>query len=192
LQAHEALQPQLRLGVGETFAMLNLLTVGVTHEIVVEHHIAEPRQHDAARLLGIFRALERLLRALLHLLPRFVVSSAEEAAVLPMTVGRQHRGMLPTAATLRPIEVPRHVVTRIAREEHVLDRVALAIDLAVDHRVERRLLRQRPQAFGDLHLLPQRRAAGEPGVFRGVVRGEGVGMIEIPRRLQPRVLEGRR
>src|SRR5262245_2922683 len=58
-------------------------------------------------------------------------------------------------------------MARIAGKEDLFDRVAVALDLAVDDRFERRLLGQGPQAVGDEHLRAQLFTTRVPVALRG-------------------------
>src|SRR5262249_26316682 len=77
-----------------------------------------------------------------------------EAAVGPVAVRAEHPRQRPRLA-LGPVEAARDVVAGGAGEEDLLDGGVVAVDLAVNDRGERRLLRHGPQAEGAQHLLAQ-------------------------------------
>src|SRR5262245_19891585 len=58
-------------------------------------------------------------------------------------------------------------MTWITGKEDLFDGVAVALDLAVDSWLERRLLRHGPQAVGDEHLRPEFFTARVPVALRG-------------------------
>ncbi len=64
------------------------------------------------------------------------------------------------------IEVASDVMAGIAGEIDLLDGVAVALDLAVDDRLERFLLRHRPESGGDQDLLAEGLFAGLPCLAR--------------------------
>ena len=163
LQAEERLLAEFGVGVGEAGAVLERLGVGVADHVVVEDDKAHAGELRGERLERVAGALHRLLGPDLHLLPRGRFGGLEEAAPLrafrrPVAVRIEHGRILAPFARLgrRPVQVAGDVVARQAGEEHLLDGVAVALDLAVDGRLDRRPLRHGPQAGGDQHLLAQR------------------------------------
>src|SRR5437762_14258050 len=80
-------------------------------------------------------------------------------------------------------------MSRMADEEHLLDGVAIALDLAVNDGVERRLLRHRPKPLRDKELFLEDLPARFPGRFRGGRRPGMVRQVVVLRLLgQPLVL----
>ena len=155
LQAHEALQPQFRLGVGEAFAMRDRLAVGVADHVVVEDDAAHAGELGAASLQRIACAPRSSSRPPLRSgSSRGLVAGLVESAVGPVAVRTQHAGQLARLA-LGPVEVAADVMARHAGEEDLFDGVAVAVDLAVDDGIQRRLLGHRPESVGDEHLLAQ-------------------------------------
>ena len=76
------------------------------------------------------------------------VGLVDETRVGPVSVGEDDRGYL-ARNILRPVKIARHEEAWSAFEVDLLDRVVPLVDLAVDHRVERRLGRHRPEALRD-------------------------------------------
>src|SRR5438552_14806451 len=70
------------------------------------------------------------------------------------------------AGRRRSIEVPGNVMARQAGEEHLLHRVAIALDLAVDGRLDGPALRHRPQALGNEQVFAEFAAALLPRLAR--------------------------
>ena len=119
--------------------------------------------------------LGRLLGSQLHLVGGHLgAPKVREASVGPVAV-RDENGRLFRARALRPIEIPAYIMSRIAGEVDFFDGVIIAVDLAVNHRIERRFGRQRPESIGDQHLLAQLTAAHLP-------------CLQIGRRLEEEVL----
>src|SRR5207244_9096284 len=90
LQAHEALQPQLGLGVGEALAVLDRLAIRHTHHVIVKDNAAHPRQLGTAGLERTVGAFQGLLSSLINLLLGGFVSGIIKSAVAPVTVGAEH------------------------------------------------------------------------------------------------------
>ena len=83
-------------------------------------------------------------------------------------------------------------MTGHAGKEHLFDRVAVALDAAVDDRRERRARRHRPQPDGHQHLIAQGVAPGQPLLARLEVGRERERMIEIVALLEAGILLRRR
>src|SRR5262249_27257170 len=93
LQAHEALQAEFGLSVGEAFAMLDLLAVCVADHVVMKYDTTHPSQLGAACLERMTRSLYGFLGSLGDLRLGGFFSRVVEPAILPMTVRAQHSGM---------------------------------------------------------------------------------------------------
>jgi hypothetical protein len=104
-----------------------------------------------------------------------------EAPARPVAVGREHRRARPRGRRHRAVQVAAHVVPGQAREEDLLDRVAVARHRAVDHRLQRGALRHGPEPGRHEHLPAQLQAARLPRAARRGGR-EGVEGVERPRR----------
>ena len=161
-------------------AVLNRGAVGVADHVPRERDHAHPRQHRRPRLQRIACGLERLLAARRHGLFRLVDGDLLMPPARPVSVRRQHRGQAAAAAG-RPIQVAGDPMARHALEGDVLDRVAVAHDLAADHRVQRRARGPRPQAQRDADLPAQRLGARHPLGLRGERRRERRRVIEVAR-----------
>src|SRR5207245_1819665 len=97
---------------------------------------AHPRQLGTAGLERIVGAFQGLLGSLINLRLGGFVAGIIKSAVAPVTVGAEHARSLAVLA-LGPIEIAGNIMARIAREEDFLDRVIVAIDLAMDDRPQR-------------------------------------------------------
>src|SRR5205807_7395144 len=73
---------------------------------------------------------------------------------------------------LRPIKIAADIMAGVAGEENLFDGVLIAIDLAMNNRIEGSLLRHRPQSRRDEDTLAYFFAAGFP-CFLACRRREG-------------------
>ena len=103
-----------------------------------------------------------------------------------MPVRREHGGQL-ARFPFGPIQAAGDVKARIAFEKHLLDRVAVAIDFAVDHGIGRRLRRHRPQARRHQHLPPHILGPLLPRLGIRTHRERKI-PIQILQRPQPRII----
>src|SRR5262249_43342453 len=127
---------------------------------------AHAGEHRAAGLERVAGALGGLLGPLLDLLGGGLLAGVEEAAVGPVPVRAEHAGVLRRAVP-GPVQVAADVVAPPAWRRDLLDGVAVALEAAVDDRLQRRLLRQRPEAGGDQDALADLAAALVPLVPGG-------------------------
>jgi len=81
-------------------------------------------------------------------------------------MGAEHAGQLAGLA-LGPVEAAGHKKTGHTLKIDLLDRVILALHLAMDHRMQRRFLRERPQPQRDRQLAAHAFGAHRPGLARG-------------------------
>jgi hypothetical protein len=79
-----------------------------------------------------------------------------ETAVRPMAM-RRHDARKWALLSARTIQVAAEIEARKGFEQHLLDRIAVALEFAEDLRVERPLLRHRQQSRTGQDLLSQKR-----------------------------------
>ena len=125
-----------------------LLRVGIAEGVDLPGDAAHACQLDAHRLEARAAALLEALLAGRDLFTDELVGLVDETRVNPVSVREDHRGHL-ARNILRPVKIARHEEARSAFEVDLLDRVVPLVDLTVDHRVERRLGRHRPEALRD-------------------------------------------
>ena len=183
LQAHEALEAQLRLRVREALAVADRAAVGVADHVVHEDDEAEPREPGRARLQRIASRPRACFRR-----PSATSFSAARPCDSPISrpfsqcpCGRQHGRPLPRAAR-RAIQVAGDVMPRQAGEVDLLDRCSRRARCGHGRRRQRRALRHRPQPLRDQHLAAQGRGARFPFRACREGRGEGRGIVEMARR----------
>ena len=157
VEAQRSDAPQREARVEE--AVVHLARVVVADHVVREDDVALPGEGDAARR-------DRARVAVL------------QPPVGPVAVRGEHPGEGP-GLPHRAVQVPRDVEARVALEVDLLDGVVAPLDPAEDLRVERGLLRHRPQARAHQDLLAEGARPREPGVPVGV-RREGVRCVEGP------------
>ena len=138
-------------------AVVHLPRVVVADHVPREDHVALPRERDAPRR-------DRPVGAVL------------EAAIGPVAVRREDPGKR-TGLPERSVEVAGDVEPGMALEVDLLDGVVAPLDPAEDVRVERPLLRHRPQAGAHQDLLTQEPGPREPGLLVAVGR-EGVRRVQ--------------
>src|SRR5207245_1161043 len=89
-------------------------------------------------------------------------------AVGPVAVGAKNsgplaiRGLTPPARRFGPVEIARDIMSWIACEEDFFDGVVIAVDRAVDNRLQRSLFGHGPKAGSHQHLFAQLLAACLP------------------------------
>ena len=189
LKAHLALQAQFGVGVLEPFAVRDRGAVRVPDHVVLEHDEPELRECGRERLHEVPAAVDVRFAAGLHAGLAGLLAVVVEPPAGPVAVREQHAGALHGLAFLgsgRPIQVAADVVARRAGEVHLLDGVLALVDLAVNDRVQRRLLRQRPQARRDEHLLAELLPPRLPNLFR-LRHDEREVVVERLGRAEPRV-----
>ena len=140
LQSHQADVPeQVHRVRGETpMPFVKLLArrpIGKSG-VVITDHVVGKRDHP---LLGEVDASggDAAFRRVCH------------PPVGPVSVRVQDRRERPVALPQRPIQIARQIKSGIRLEIDLLDAVTVALDLAKNVRVQRRLLRQRPQPATD-------------------------------------------
>ncbi len=170
LHPHDRLQTRFRRGteqppilgrahlrplLGESVrqALRNLHAVGIADHVVVKHDAAHPGQLHAAGLQRAAAAVLETLRPFLDLLLHAVDAHVIEAAVGPVSVRAEHARQLARLA-LGPIQVARDEEAGKALEVDFLDRVIALVAAAMNHRIQGRLGRHRPQAQRNQHLPP--------------------------------------
>ena len=79
---------------------------------------------------------------------------------------RHHRREGP-GLTPRPVQIAAQVEAGPGLEQHLLDRIPVAVEFAEDLRADRRLLRQRQQASARQDLLSQECGAFQPRLAAG-------------------------
>ena len=146
LQAERTERPQRLPPAVERVRHLD--RVVVADHVVDEDHVAAPRQ---------------VRRAQRHRRQRLML----EAAVVPVTVRRHDGRML--AGRGRHVQVAAEEEPGPGLEQHLLDRVAVSLQLAEPLRIERRLLGHRVEAGGGEDLLPDAGAVRFPGLSRGEI-----------------------
>ena len=113
------------------------------------------------------------------------VGLVDETRVGPVSVREDDRGHL-TRNILRPVKIARHEEARRTFEVDLLDRVVPLVNLAVDHRIERRLRRHRPEALRNRQLALEKVTARLP-FLNGFRRREGEGAVEVLERTKARI-----
>ncbi|GBD37748.1 hypothetical protein HRbin36_02884 [bacterium HR36] len=122
------------------------LGIGVADHVVMEDHAPHPRQHGATRLQRIARTCFRFLRTTGQLVFHRLGVGLKEAAIRPMSMRAQHpREPLPHVGfRFGPIQIPRYIVSRQAFEINFPDGVLVAVNRAVDNRLQRGAFGHRP------------------------------------------------
>ena len=138
-------------------AVVHLARVVVADHVPGEDDVALPGERDAPRR-------DRPVGAVL------------ETAIGPVAVRREDPGKR-TGLPERSVEVAGDVEPGMALEVDLLDGVVAPLDPAEDVRIERPLLRHRPQARAHQDLLTQEPGPREPGLLVRVGR-EGVRRVE--------------
>ena len=163
--------------------------VGVGEHVPLPHDAPHPRQLHAEGLEPTPAPLFETLLTIGNLLPRGSGVLIGMAGVLPVAVGEEDGWhLLAFLQAQRPVEVAGDKQPRRAFKGNVGDGVAAGpfislgigtlFNRAVDRRIERRLLRHRPQPLRNQDPLAHLRGPRLPGVERGG-RGERERTIEI-------------
>ena len=203
LQAHDALQMRLGLRaeeapvlgrvhlgalLGEAVDQLGreLDRVGIAEHVPLPDDAAHPGKLDAHRLKAAAAAALEAFLAGGDFFPDGVVARLGQPGVLPMAMREQHAGDF-ARDLLRPVEIAGDEEAGGAFEVDFFDRVVGPLDLAVDDRVQRRLGRHRPEAFGHEDLPPHAFGPSVPFGLR-LRRREWEVAVEILERLQPSIV----
>ena len=200
LQSHHALQPRLRLRpvkppdlrrvhlrplLAEPMHQLKrkLQAVRIPQHVVVKNHAPHPRQRRAPRLQRTPPAVLESLRAIDNLAQNLLRPRVREPSLRPMSMRTQHPRQFPRLA-LGPVQIPRHKKPRRALKENPLHREIPAVDPPVNHRVQRRLLRHRPQPLRHQNLPAHILRALRPRRGRGRRRERKIA-VQILQRPEP-------
>lgn len=183
------MQPQFGVRVLETFAVRDRGAVRVADHVVLEHDEPELGERDRQRLHEVPAAIHVRFALGIDALLRGGFAVVVEPAAGPVAVREQHAGVFHVLLLVhhgRPVQVAADVVPRRASEVDLLDGVLALVDLAVNDRVQRRLLRHRPQPGRDEHLLAELLPACFPRLFR-LRHDEREVVVEGLRRTEPHV-----
>ena len=181
LQAHDGLQPQLRLSTIQAPALFalhrrtlraeavgqfvrKLCAVRIANHVEEQHHVAQPSQRGGAGHLGHAAGFFMLLRADFDFVQDSRFTVLLQSPAVPMRA--QHRWPFTFYFVRRSKQHAGHIKSRQTFEIHLLRGETLAMHLAVNHRVERRLGGHRVQAIGHRHAQLQLRFARLPRLQR--------------------------
>ena len=172
--------------------------VGIGEHVPLPDDASHPRQLHAERLKPAPSPLLETLLAIGDLLPRGSGVLIGMAGILPMAVSEEdRRNFLVFLETQRAVEVAGDKQPRRAFKRNVGDGVSAGPlvplcrrplrDRAVERRIERRLLRHRPQPLRDEDPLPHLSCPFLPRVERGWGH-EGEGAVEILERREAHIV----
>ena len=129
----------------------DLLRVRVAEHVPLPHDAAHAGELHAERLEDALPAFFKAFRTNRDLLTHLLRLREREPRVLPVTVREHHRRNLALDHFRLP-KAARDVKARCGLEIDFFDRETIALDLAMNHRIERRLRRHRPQTLRDENL----------------------------------------
>ena len=142
--------------------MRQLHAVGHAFHVVDEGDAAHAGELNAAGLDDVSPAALELLAAGGDLSAHGVGAFVVEAAIFPVAVWAEHGRARSLRGRFRPIERSGDVVARKRLEDDALDGIVVALDLAVDDRIERAARGHRVQPGGHQHAGAYLRAARGP------------------------------
>ena len=168
LQAHDALRVRFGLRTEETPKLARihlgplpgkfvrdliaeLLAVAVAQHVIDKGDDPHARELHADRLEHAPIALRELFAAALEFLFHLRIGAQGKARIVPVAVRTEHRRER-AGLSFWPIDIPRHEEPGHRLEIDFLDGVILLLDAPVDHSVERRTRRFRPQPERHAHL----------------------------------------